>query len=795
MRIGLESVPMKDAALKPCPACLRAGVLLPLPLSGAYDYRLADPLPRGTIVIAPLGAREALGVVWSKGEGAIADARLKDATPLEGNPKLPEHLCDFIDWVARYTLAPPGAVLALALRTRQAFEPEIPRIAYARGAVTPKRMTPARERALALAGDGLARSVPALAQEANVTPQVVRGLIDCGALVETELPEFSPLGIPDPDYAHTTFNTEQKLAADALSADVRAGKYSVTLLDGVTGSGKTETYFDAVAEALRCGKQTLILLPEIALTVQFLERFAERFGCRPAEWHSDLSQKERRRNYRAVMSGEARVVVGARSALFLPFHELGLIIVDEEHEQAYKQEDGVIYNARDMAVVRGHIEQCPVVLASATPSLETYVNATSGRYHWLKLAERHGLANMPAIRMIDLRQAHGETGTWISPPLREALAATLLSGEQAMLFLNRRGYAPLTLCEACGHKMICRNCSAWLVEHRYHRGSPAIIAASDANSHPLPTLQCRENAGGVRARRRARGGGIRGIFPEARMAIASSDTMHGPAETQAAIRAMAKREIDVLVGTQIVAKGHHFPQLTLVGVVDADLGGRTAICVRANARSRCCTRCRDARPRRTAGTCADSNTQPGRCGDASLGQRRPQRISRTGTCLPRTRRRTAFRTAGRTHSFKPGRRSRARCGTNAGKAGTIRTRYKSLGTDSGVLSPAPRPNARAAVAADRTQRRHPSLSACVAGAGEIARVAFVSPWMSIRSAFFEAGVEQETASPAGQIEEAEACCRRSSRETAPPADPINATGRPSRPCWAAGSRGWAGRRG
>ena len=574
MRIGLESVPMKDAALKPCPATERAGVLLPLPLSGAYDYRLAEPLPRGTVVLAPLGAREALGVVWGKGEGTIADARLKDATPLEGNPRLPERLCDFIDWVARYTLAPPGSVLALALRTRQAFEPEIPRIAYARGDVTPKRMTPARARALALAGDGLARSIAALAQEANVTPQVVRGLIECGALMETEQPEFAPLGIPDPAFAHTTLNAEQQCAAQSLAGDVEAGHYSVTLLDGVTGSGKTETYFDAVAEALRCGKQCLILLPEIALTVQFLERFAERFGCRPAEWHSDLSQKERRRNYRAVMRGEARVVVGARSALFLPFHELGLIIVDEEHEQAYKQEDGVIYNARDMAVVRGHIEQCPVVLASATPSLETYVNATSGRYHWLKLPERHGLANMPEIRMIDLRQTHNEPGAWLSSPLREALAATLSSGEQAMLFLNRRGYAPLTLCEACGHKMICRNCSAWLVEHRYHR---RLVCHHCGFAMPTPVNcpNCNAEKSLV-----ACGPGVErvaeefaAIFPEARMAIASSDTMHGPAETQAAIRAMAKREIDVLVGTQIVAKGHHFPQLTLVGVVDADLGG------------------------------------------------------------------------------------------------------------------------------------------------------------------------------------------------------------------------------
>jgi primosomal protein N' (replication factor Y) (superfamily II helicase) len=565
---------MTDAALKPSDAVTRAGVLLPLPLSGAYDYRLRESLPRGTIVIAPLGSREALGVVWNGGEGTIAAARLKEVVPLEGLPRLPEHLCDFIDWVSRYTLAPPGAVLAQALRARQAFEPQIPRIAYTRGAATPSRMTPARARVLALTADGLARSVAALAQEANVTPQVVRGLIGCGALVEAELPEFAPLPVPDPEYAPSTLNAEQREAANALIEEVASHHYSVSFLDGVTGSGKTETYFDAVAEALRRGKQTLILLPEIALTVQFLDRFAERFGCRPAEWHSDLSQKERRRIYRAVMSGEARVVVGARSALFLPFTELGLIVVDEEHEQAYKQEDGVVYHARDMAVVRGHIENCPVVLASATPSLETYVNAKSGRYHWLKLPRRHGAAVMPEIRLIDLRSTRAEPGTWLSQPLREALAVTVAGGEQAMLFLNRRGYAPLTLCESCGHKMICRNCSAWLVEHRYQRRLACHHCGFEMPTPPA-CPECHTEKSLV-----ACGPGVErvaeefaSLFPDARMAIASSDTMHGPAETQAAIRAMAKREIDVLIGTQIVAKGHHFPQLTLVGVIDADLGG------------------------------------------------------------------------------------------------------------------------------------------------------------------------------------------------------------------------------
>ena len=266
--------------------------------------------------------------------------------------------------------------------------------------------------------------------------------------------------------------------------------------------------------------------------------------------------------------------MGARSSLFLPFGELGLIIVDEEHEQAYKQEDGAIYHARDMAVVRARIEKCPIVLASATPSLETFVNASTGRYHWLKLPRRHGVAVMPEIRMIDLRNTRVEPGTWLSAPLREAVAATLIGGEQAMLFLNRRGYAPLTLCEACGHKLVCRQCSAWLVEHRYQRRVACHHCGFDMPT-PLKCPQCQaENtlvACGPGVERVAEE--FASVFPDAHMAIASSDTLHGPLETQAAIRAMAKRETDVLIGTQIVAKGHHFPQLTLVGIVDADLGG------------------------------------------------------------------------------------------------------------------------------------------------------------------------------------------------------------------------------
>jgi primosomal protein N' (replication factor Y) len=570
---------MTDAALKPAPAFganPRAGVLLPLPLTGPYDYKLPSgvEVARGLLVIAPLGPRESLGVVWGTAEGTVGDNRLRHAIPLDGHPSLPGDLCDFIDWVADYTLNAPGMVLAMALRSRQAFEPESRRTAYLLGNQTPKRLTPPRARVLEVAKDGLARSVGSFAEDANVTPAVVRGLIEAGALAATELPEFAPLPSPDPAFASVTLSLEQEAAARSLKAAVAARRFSAALLDGVTGSGKTETYFEAVAEALRHGKQVLILLPEIALTVQFLDRFAARFGCRPAEWHSDLTQRERRRVYRAVMTGEARVVVGARSALFLPFRELGLVIVDEEHEHAYKQEDGAIYHARDMAVVRARIARCPIVLASATPSLESYVNACAGRYAHLRLPRRHGSATLPRVELVDLTQARGEPGTFLSPPLRHALTATLAAGDQAMLFLNRRGYAPLTLCEACGHKMTCPNCAAWLVEHRYRKRLTCHHCGYETGTPPA-CPQCASPSSFI-----ACGPGVERVaeefaaaFPDARVAIASSDTLQGPGETQAAIRAMTKREIDVLIGTQIVAKGHHFPQLTLVGIVDADLGG------------------------------------------------------------------------------------------------------------------------------------------------------------------------------------------------------------------------------
>ena len=553
----------------------QVAVLLPLPLSDPYDYRLPADLaaPPGAFVTVPLGRRELTGVIWGGAQGGVEPARLKDVVAVRDTPPMPASLRRFIEWLADYTLAPRGAVLRMAMSVPAALDPPAGRTAYRLGAKAPTRLTKARARVLALLADGLPRPAADIAREAAVSSAVVRTLAEAGALQILTLPGERAFQAPDAALAGPTLMPAQSAAATALRAAVAADAFAVTLLDGVTGAGKTEVYFEAVAAALAAGRQVLVLLPEIALGAQWLGRFRTRFGVDPAEWHSDLGQRARRETWRGVATGKARVVVGARSALFLPFAELGLIVVDEEHEPAYKQEEGVIYQARDMAVVRGRIEACPVVLASATPSLETVVNAKTGRYQTLRLPTRHGGAQLPAIEAVDMRQTPPPRGGWLSPPLRHALGETLADGAQSVLFLNRRGYAPLTLCQACGHRLQCPNCTAWLVEHRF----AGRLACHHCGYDQLLPEQC--PACQVPGKLTACGPGVerlaeevQTLFPEARYAILTSDTIAGPRDAAALIAQVAAHQVDLLIGTQIIAKGHHFPMLTLVGVVDADLG-------------------------------------------------------------------------------------------------------------------------------------------------------------------------------------------------------------------------------
>jgi primosomal protein N' (replication factor Y) len=448
-------------------------VLVPVALDHTYSYRVpADlALAPGDLVTVPLGPRIATAVVWAENPAPNPRLhnRLKDIDEKLDIPPLKPELRRFVDWVSDYTLSPRGMVLRMTLRMGEHLGPERLRIGVRLAGPPPERMTAARARVLQLLGDGMGRGKGETVQEAGVSIGVIDGLIDAGTLEPFILPSEPVAKPPEPDFLQPDFSPAQRAAADALVQTILAGGYSATLIDGVTGSGKTQVYFEAVAETVRRGRQALILMPEIALTGQFLDRFAERFGVRPAEWHSQLSPRVRARTWAAVTAGEVPVVAGARSALFLPYADLGLIIIDEEHDPAYKQEDGVRYHARDMAVVRAHGAGIPVVLASATPSIETEVNARRGRYSRLALPERFGGQHLPGIEAIDLTREGPPRGRFIAPRLAEAIQIALERGEQALLFLNRRGYAPLTLCRACGHRLQCPNCDAWLVDHRFRR--------------------------------------------------------------------------------------------------------------------------------------------------------------------------------------------------------------------------------------------------------------------------------------------------------------------------------------
>ncbi len=554
----------------------RVGVLLPLPLGGVYDYQVGDDLSlaAGDFVAVPFGRREAVGVVWGAGGGNVADAKLKDVTGRLDCPALPCVSRRFVDWVAAYTLSPPGAVLKMAMSVPGALTPPKPERAYALNPEVPAfRMTMARERVLKVLAEGPPRLPADLAREAATGTGVVKGLSDARAIVPVQRPAHVPGSDPDWRRPGPDLSPDQAAAAESLQEAVRKGSFAVTMLDGVPGSGKTEVYFQAVAEALKQGGQVLVLLPEIALGTQWLKRFKARFCASPGEWHSDMTPAQRRFTWRAVAEGKIRVVVGARSALHLPFPDLSLIVADEEHDSSFKQDDGVIYNARDMAVIRARLGNFSIVLASATPSLETVTNVGTGRYGKLHLPDRHAGASMPEIELIDMRAEKTPPGCWLSPRLREALTRTFAEGEQAMLFLNRRGYAPLTLCRTCGHRMQCPRCTAWLVEHRF--GGRLQCHHCDFNAaQPECCPGCEKEdtfaACGPGVERLAEE--VEGLFPGLRWVIAASDTVSGPKAATALVQRIEDHSIDLVIGTQIIAKGYHFPMLTLVGAVDADLG-------------------------------------------------------------------------------------------------------------------------------------------------------------------------------------------------------------------------------
>ncbi|SDI65987.1 primosomal protein N' [Lutimaribacter saemankumensis] len=551
-------------------------VLTTQPLDRLLDYRAPEGgCFAGAFVEVPLGPRKVPGVVWGPGKGDYDRSKIRPVTRVLDVPPMREEMQTFLARAGDYTLTPLTQMLRLATRAPGLGDPPSMRRIYRLGQGAPDRVTDARTRVLEVLRDygGLAFTLGELAEMAGVSTSVIKGLVKQGVVAEEDSPRDLPFPPLDPDYGGKDLTPAQAAGAAQLCAGVQSGGYGTTLLRGVTGSGKTEVYLEAVAETLRQGRQALVLLPEIALTQDFITRVEARFGARPAEWHSGVTMTERRRIWKMAAQGGAELVVGARSALFLPYRDLGLIVVDEEHDTSYKQEEGVLYNARDMAVLRASVCGAQVVLASATPSLESWVNAEAGKYEKLVLDDRFGDSVLPEMRAVDMRAETLPGDRWISPTLQQAVAARVAQGEQALLFINRRGYAPITLCRACGHQIGCDHCDARMVEHRFLK---RLVCHQCGETKPMP-----EKCPSCEAEGRLApvGPGVerlteeaQALFPDARIATLSSDLFGSARALKEQIAAIAAGEADIIIGTQLVAKGHNFPLLTLVGVIDADLG-------------------------------------------------------------------------------------------------------------------------------------------------------------------------------------------------------------------------------
>ena len=556
------------------------GVLLPLPFNEPFDYKIEGEAVLGELVRVPFGREVHVGVVWKKGKSSNLDeSKIKPIMERINFPPLSAELRKFIEFVSGYNMAFAGQVLKMVLSVRQVFDDPKMTVLYELSGKTlaeaKLKNSDARWRVM-----DFLKFVPFNRQDiaagAGVGQSVIKAMIDAGVLRPVLIEDKKEFEKPNVAYKKVNLTDEQKEAAVQLVGEIGNG-FNVTLLDGVTGSGKTEVYFEAVARALELGQQVLILVPEIGLTSQWLGRFERRFGVKPAKWHSALGNRERIDTWKAVIEGRAKVLVGARSALFLPYQNLGLIVVDESHDQSFKQEDAVNYQGRDMAIVRAKYEQIPIILSTATPDLETVVNVEEGKYDLVELKSRFAAAVLPEIKIIDLKQdkpVRGSWGvSWLAPTLANALKENLERHEQSMLFLNRRGYAPLVICRDCGHRIQCPNCTAWLTEHR-RVGNLVCHHCGYVTPIPKECPECHSETGLT-----ACGPGVERVaeevkfrFPTARVKILSSDITTNFAEVSQVIHEMEEGNVDILIGTQILAKGHHFPSLTLVGIVDADLG-------------------------------------------------------------------------------------------------------------------------------------------------------------------------------------------------------------------------------
>lgn len=551
-------------------------VLTAQPIDRFLDYKAPEGgCHLGAFVEVPLGPRKVLGVVWGKGAGDFDYAKVRSVMRVLDVAPMREEMREFLTRAAGYTLTPMSAMLRLATRAPGLGDAPSMRTVYRLGSAEPTRVTEARTKVLEVLRDygGLSFTLGELAEMAGVGTSVVKGLVKQGAVSEEDAPRDVPYPRLDPDYGGKELSADQADGAEVLRAALRTDAYGTTLLKGVTGSGKTEVYLEAVAESLRMGRQALVLLPEIALSGEFINRVEARFGFKPAEWHSGVTMTERRRCWKMVGQGAAQLIVGARSALFLPFQKLGLVVVDEEHDTSYKQEDGVLYNARDMAVLRAAINGAQVVLASATPSLESWANVEAGKYTRLVLSSRYGPAVMPKMSAIDMRAEDLPGGKWVSPTLRDAIAERMERGEQSLIFLNRRGYAPVTLCRACGNQIGCDQCDARMVEHRFLN---RLMCHQCGETKPMPKVcphcEAEDKLSAVGPGVERMGEEITALFPDARVAVLSSDLYGSARAMKAHIEQISQGGTDIIIGTQLVAKGHNFPLLTLVGVIDADLG-------------------------------------------------------------------------------------------------------------------------------------------------------------------------------------------------------------------------------
>lgn len=557
-----------------------AGVLLPLPFNDVFDYYVEDNVSVGQIVRVKFGRDEQIGVVWKIGKSCnLDDKKIKPIIEVLDYPLLSAELMKLVSFVAEYNMAFLGLALKMVLSVKAVFDDKKTTTLYHWSGKTLAeakiKNSDARHRVLDFVK--LGSSIKAdICKCAVVSPSVVDGLISAGVLVPQVVEKIKDYDKPQAGHQDVILNEEQLYAANNLSAKVGSGFFA-TLLFGVTGSGKTEVYFEALAKAIEDGKQVLVLVPEIALTSQWLNRFERRFGVKPCSWHSNLTINERVDNWRAIIEGRAKVIVGARSALFLPYMDLGLIVVDESHDHSFKQEEIVNYQARDMAVVRAKFENIPIILSTATPDLETMCNVESEKYEVVKLTSRFAAAEMPEIKIVDLTKDKPKKGSWgaswLAPSLIEAIEKNLSNNEQTMLFLNRRGYAPLTICRDCGHRIQCPHCTAWLTEHKKIN---ALVCHQCGHKISIPKVcpECKSEDGLV-----ACGPGVERVaeeiknrFPNARVKLVSSDITPSLAEVSGIISDMENGLVDIIIGTQILAKGHHFPILTLVGIIDADLG-------------------------------------------------------------------------------------------------------------------------------------------------------------------------------------------------------------------------------